>query len=220
MAIQTCPYCNAPYMQDSRLDRAHHISFSDYNIGGLEILQHQCPECHKISLTLFPSGSGWGDEFFYFSYPPATAKSIPEYVPLAIRQDYVEAASIVDLSPKASATLSRRCLQGMIHDFWGITEKNLNAEITALKSRMPLKEWEAVDAIRKLGNIGAHMEKDVERIVEVDPDEAKTLLKVIEFLIQTWYVRKHDEDALLSEVVAIAAEKEAARSSPRATDGK
>lgn len=51
--------------------------------------------------------------------PPSGAKAFPDFVPAAIRADYEEACLIVDLSPKASATLSRRALQGMIRDFWG-----------------------------------------------------------------------------------------------------
>ena len=52
--------------------------------------------------------------------PSSTAKTLPDYIPQQIRNDYQEACSIRNLSPKASATLSRRCLQGMIRDFWEI----------------------------------------------------------------------------------------------------
>jgi hypothetical protein len=48
---------------------------------------------------------------------------LPDYIPEQIKDDYYEACSILNLSPKASATLARRCLQGMIRDFWGITKK-------------------------------------------------------------------------------------------------
>ena len=51
--------------------------------------------------------------------PESDAKVFPDYIPQQIREDYVEASKIKELSPKASATLSRRCLQGMIRDFWG-----------------------------------------------------------------------------------------------------
>ena len=56
-------------------------------------------------------------------YPASFAVQFPEYVPVQIRSDYEEAYAILSISPKASATLSRRCLQGMIHDFWDIHEK-------------------------------------------------------------------------------------------------
>jgi hypothetical protein len=48
--------------------------------------------------------------------PSSSAKTFPNYVPKVILDDYNEACLIRDLSPKASATLSRRCLQGMIRD--------------------------------------------------------------------------------------------------------
>ena len=181
----TCPYCNTTYMYDTRLVQDYHIAFDrQMNVGGLSILLHRCPSCKNVHAFIASYGSYWEGEFC-FSYPPADAMYLPEYIPEPLRQDYLEAIRIADLSPKASATLARRCLQGMIHDFWDIHEKNLNAEITALKSRIPRKQWDAIDAIRKIGNIGAHMENNVELIVDVDPDEAKKLLKVIEMLFQT-----------------------------------
>src|SRR6266849_6151096 len=54
--------------------------------------------------------------------PSASVRVFPDYVPAPILGDYREACLIKDLSPKASATLSRRCLQGMIRDFWGFAK--------------------------------------------------------------------------------------------------
>lgn len=150
-------------------------------------------------------------ERFHFSFPPKKAIRFPEYIPAAIQSDYFEAVSIIDTSPKASATLARRCLQGMIHDFWGIHEKNLNAEISALKAKVSATQWSAMDALRKIGNIGAHMEADVNLIVDVESDEAQKMLKLIELLIEKWYVARHDEEQLLAEVSSIGEQKEADR---------
>jgi hypothetical protein len=41
---------------------------------------------------------------------------------------------------------------------------------------------EAIDIVRNIGNIGAHMEADINVIVDVDPDEAQTLIELIETL--------------------------------------
>ena len=141
-------------------------------------------------------------------------KPIPNYVPNAIRNDYQEAVSIVDLSPKSSATLSRRCLQGMIRDFWNIKAPTLYEEIAALKDKIPASQWSAIDALRKIGNIGAHMEKDINLIVDVEPDEAKSLIKLIELLIDKWYVARHDEEALLADITNLGHEKQKLRKSP------
>lgn len=99
----------------------------------------------------------------------------------------------------------------MIHDYWEIHEKNLNAEITSLKDKVPPAQWKALDALRKVGNIGAHMEKDVNLIIDIEPDEAKKLLKLIELLFEKWYIARHDEETLLSDIVGIADEKDAER---------
>ena len=59
----------------------------------------------------------------YKLVPDLKAKPQPSYIPLQIVADYREAYLIASLSPKASATLSRRCLQGMIRDFHGVSGK-------------------------------------------------------------------------------------------------
>ena len=143
--------------------------------------------------------------------PPSKAKPFPTYIPKQILQDYQEACLIVDASPKASATLSRRCLQGAIRDFWKIAKANLKQEIEELKSRVDADTWTAIDTIRKVGNIGAHMEKDVNVIVDVGPDEAEKLLWLIELLLKDWYVAKHEREEKLKEIAQIGTEKDDAK---------
>ena len=48
--------------------------------------------------------------------PKIVIRQFPEYIPQQIRQDYEEATRILNDSPKAAATLYRRCLQGMIRE--------------------------------------------------------------------------------------------------------
>lgn len=136
--------------------------------------------------------------------PESDAKPQPSYIPKAIVQDYTEACRIKYLSPKASATLARRCLQGMIRDFHGISKGTLNDEITALKGTIPNDEWSALDALRSIGNIGAHMEKDVNLIIDVTPDEAEKLIAFIEYLFKQWYIKRHDDQENLASIQAIA----------------
>jgi Domain of unknown function (DUF4145) len=128
-------------------------------------------------------------------------KILPDYVPAPIVADYKEACLIADLSPKASATLSRRCLQGMIRDFWGISKARLVDEIDAIKDKVDDLAWNAIDGLRKMGNIGAHMEKDINVIVDVDPDEAKLLIGLIETLVDDWYVMRHERKSRMEKLV-------------------
>lgn len=143
--------------------------------------------------------------------PQHVHKNYPNYIPKQIRDDYTEAVDIIELSPKAAATLFRRCLQGMIHDFWNIHEKNLNAEITELQDKVPSSMWKALDGIRKIGNIGAHMESDVNLIVDIDIAEAKKLQKLIELLFDKWYMARHDEEELYNEISDISDKKQTER---------
>ena len=143
--------------------------------------------------------------------PEADMKVFPNYVPEAIRADYREACLIKTHSPKASATLSRRCLQGMIRDFWGVKNKlNLYQEIEAISDKVDGVTWEAIHSVREIGNIGAHMEKDIGLIVEVDPNEAQLLIELIETLIEEWYIARHDRKKRMEGIrVAASTKKEA-----------
>ena len=162
------------------------------------------PKCQKLLVV----GEGMWDHKQYDLIPTNVHKVYPDYIPQQIRADYVEASLIIEKSPKAAATLLRRCLQGMIHDFWQITEKNLNAEITSLQGKIPQSQWKAIDGLRKLGNIGAHMENDVNLIIDIDVGEAQKLQKLIELLLEKWYIARHDEEALCEEIAKVADEKE------------
>jgi hypothetical protein len=142
--------------------------------------------------------------------PRSEAKPMPAYVPDAIVTDYREAYLIRDLSPKASATLSRRCLQGMIRDFWGVTGKRtLKEEIDAIGGNLDPEVWASINAVREVGNIGAHMERDISVIVDVEPEEAMLLLQLIEILVEEWYVHREARKSSLAAVKALAATKRA-----------
>ncbi|MBL1430626.1 MAG: DUF4145 domain-containing protein [Robiginitomaculum sp.] len=125
--------------------------------------------------------------------PHSLAKPQPDYIPEAIREDYQEACAILKLSPKASATLSRRCLQGMVRDFWNIPKGrrgNLGAELNFIKDEIDSDTFDSITVIRETGDIGAHMEKDVNFVVDVEPDEAELLIELIEMLFANWYIAK------------------------------
>ena len=172
--------------------------------------QHKCPNCGRVAIRyLGVKGFDKGSEFNIC--PRSCSINFPEYIPSAIRSDYEEACSIVDLSPKASATLARRCLQGMIHDYWKIDKGNLAKEITELEGKIPADQWEVIDGLRRLGNIGAHMEKDVNLIVAIEPDEAQKLIKLIELLMKDWYINRHEQQQLYTEILSIDAEKQEQR---------
>ena len=176
--------------------------------------------CQELSLLFFLYHRGYQDQIVDYSnqkpitfwrlLPESIAKPQPDYIPEPIVDNYKQACRIRDLSPNASATMSRRCLQGMIRDFWEVKGKsNLSAEINAIKGSVQPKTWEAIDTVRKLGNIGAHMEADANLILDVQPDEAQALIDLIEMLFEDWYVDRHNRDQRSDAVVGLYQKKEA-----------
>jgi hypothetical protein len=224
----TCPHCDrAAFITDEHnvrvVEGVTYFPDAKDDRYGIRAQFTLCPNpaCRQTSVTL-----GFGPAFMseqgvvytkpsaYRGYrlrPAAYARPVPEYVPAAIREDYLEACAIADLSPKASATLARRALQGMIRDFHGIRKPRLVEEIEALRPQVDPLVWKAIDAVRKVGNIGAHMEKDINVIVDVEPGEALQLIRLLEMLIQEWYVTRHRREQELAAIIAMAAEKEQER---------
>jgi len=175
------------------------------------------PDCQKFTLDAVlhesgpkPSSVGeiLGNEVRTWSLvPPSAAKSFPDYIPKAIRDDYEEACLIRDLSPKASATLSRRCLQGVLRDFWKVNPGRLVNEIEQIREKTDEATWGAISAVRKLGNIGAHMENDISVIVDVDEGEAGLLIELVETLLNEWYVAREDRSKRMAAITAAAESK-------------
>jgi len=145
------------------------------------------------------------DEIYSWSLvPQSCAKPWPDYIPKPIVSDYNEACLISKLSPKASATLSRRCLQGMIRDYWKVSAPKLATEIDKIKDKVDSDTWDAIDAVRKVGNIGAHMEKDIGLIIDVEPEEAELLIGLIETLIKEWYITREERKKRIAAIKTMA----------------
>jgi hypothetical protein len=217
----TCPYCNTKTtINDGNFSLTESKLYLD-NADGTKILDVNwivCPntECQKLTLNtqLYEHNftpNIWRKGKFIKEWqllPDTNAKVYPDYIPKQLLQDYQEAYAILNLSPKASATLSRRCLQGIIRDFWGISKHRLIDEINAIKDKIDPLTWESIDAIRKVGNIGAHMEKDINLIIDVDPQEALLLIQLIELLFEEWYIHRHVRELKLKAIVDVSKRKE------------
>ncbi len=217
-----CPYCgnNATVGDGNCSVETHSFELGNY-LGeriGVQTIVIVCPngDCRQVSLDV-----SMGHVVFKNGYPHLTdviidtwkllpfseALVFPDYVPKSVRDDYEEACKIKSLSPKASATLSRRCLQGLIRDFWQVSKPTLFREIEEIRDRIDPDTWAAIDAVRQIGNIGAHMEKDINVIIEVDSEEAQLLIGLIEMLIKDWYVARHKRQEHLRQIVAAAEAK-------------
>lgn len=220
-----CPFCNHNATITEKNFAANRFEFNHGNKHKYQAMRTRVitcpnPDCLEYTLSMslhdhVAKGlNNWEDlpaKMKWQLIPSAEMKGFPSYIPEAILADYKESCLIRDLSPKASATLSRRCLQGMIRDFWGITRNRLVEEIEAISDKVDPMTWAAIDSVRKIGNIGAHMEKEIDLIVDVDPGEAQLLIGLIETLLHDWYVTKHEREMRFAGIVSLASDKDAAR---------
>jgi hypothetical protein len=217
----TCPHCDrAVTLTKERFSSSTHTLLIE-NANGRRITETRymvCPNqaCRKFTLEahLWESQGtqpGLKERRIkmlgrWVLFPVSAGTKFPDYIPYSIRADYLEAFAIKTLSPKASATLARRCLQGMLRDYWSVTPGRLFDEINEVKDKVDPLTWAAIEAVRKLGNIGAHMEKDINVIVDVDANEAELLIGLIERLLEDWYIaRKRRETDMTSLINAAAA---------------
>jgi len=117
----------------------------------------------------------------------------PSEVPEEFAADYREASAVLSDSPKASAALSRRCLQHLIREKAGIKRQDLAKEIDELitSKTLPSHLSEAIDAIRNIGNFAAHPIKATAtgEVLPVEPGEAEWTLDVLDGLFDFYFVQ-------------------------------
>jgi len=102
-------------------------------------------------------------------------------------------------------------LQGIIRDFWQVKPGRLADEIEQIKDKVDVATWKAIDGVRNVGNIGAHMEEDINVIVDVDPNEAQLLVELIEILLKDWYIAREQKKSHLEAIDKLSAEKGSAQ---------
>ena len=144
-------------------------------------------------------------------FEPRVGRPLSSHVAISVQQDYEEACLIKDLSPKASATLCRRALQGMIRDYWQVAKPTLHAELIEIKAQCDTQLFDAMMGLKSIGNIGAHPEKDISIIVDVEEGEADALLELLRILDKEWYVARADRQARLAAVKNLGVSKAAAQ---------
>ncbi|HPT73153.1 MAG TPA: DUF4145 domain-containing protein [Candidatus Cloacimonadota bacterium] len=213
-----CPHCNIevnPSFREIYIGAANNEDWSIFSMT--------CPniECKRIIIELasgdprsIPNLGVVGlDKIKYkitvnplVSSRPPTPNEVDE----KFAADYKEACLTLKFSPKASAALSRRCLQNILREKAGVTPADLSKEIQQIldAGSLPSHLAESIDAIRQVGNFAAHpiKSKSTGEIVEVEPGEAEWTLDVIESVFDFYFVQpekmKAKRDALNKKLTA------------------
>lgn len=186
-----CPHC-----LDSFHDNWEALGLSDDNKTRFRIRYCTCPACKQLIIQLCkePLIHSPGIICSYV-YPKAIARApLPsELKDKTVREDYIEACNVLADSAKASAALSRRCLQHILCEKAGTTKHDLADQIEEVvnSGKLPTELSDDLDAVRHIGNFGVHVtkNKNTGEVVPVEPGEAEWNLEVIESLIDYYYVR-------------------------------
>ncbi len=122
----------------------------------------------------------------------STRQPIPADVPEPFASLAREAGLILDDSPRASAVLSRRCLQQILRDQAGAPVSNLRDEIdwAIANAGLPSHSRESLHELREIGNMAAHPNKSTAtgEYLEVGAGEAEWTLDVLDALFDHYFV--------------------------------
>jgi hypothetical protein len=193
-----CPHCLVDY----------HPHVESFQLGldseGLKRIDKLvCSACGKSNLTLQLGKQRSTADLFLIGdaitksllvYPKGSSRPpCPKEVPDDFSEDYKEACVVLVDSPKASAALSRRCLQHLLREKEGVKSSELSVEIQKILDRgtLPTHLSGPLDAIRNIGNFAAHPNKSkvTGEITSVEPGEAEWCLDVIEGLFDYYFVQ-------------------------------
>lgn len=227
-----CPFCGTDQAVSEEGRQASFADLTVENADGPRRLVAKfvvCPnpKCRKFSLTaslhsleIVGSRSYTGKHIKTWNLvPPSQARTFPVAVPARVLQDYHEACLIVELSPKAAAALSRRCLSEMLRDFWKVQPGRLIDEFRQIKGTADPLTWEAIESVRDSGRIAAQMESEGAELLDAGPVEAKLLIGLIETLIVDWYVGREERRKRLAGIRQITG-GEAESSGPDSSNPK
>ena len=163
----------------------------------IELYLAQCPQCGRLILSIENRVLD-GDEVIIDSgerviWPLSSGRPpVPPEVPAKLAGDYSEAALVLPLSPKASAALSRRCLQTLLWEAAGAMSKNLSYQIDEVLQSKALPSFVAgnLDVVRQIGNFAAHEQKSetTGAVLDVELGEAEWNLDVLDALFDFYYV--------------------------------
>jgi hypothetical protein len=212
-----CPHCLENFHDVASV----HLIAVDVE-GGWVIERRTCPACSRLVLYLLngpPITHPSTRELLAIDHvqwrtlirPKGTSRPpCPKEVPAHLAGDYNEACLVIVDSAKASAALSRRCLQTLLREAAGVKPSDLSKEIQEVldSGRLPSDLAESIDAVRNIGNFAAHPLKSQHtgEILDVESGEAEWTLEVLESLFDFYYVRpallQAKRDALNQKLVA------------------
>jgi len=202
-----CPHCLVDFHSG-----ASAVNLTNDNFHEWHVVREVCPACKKMIIFLRgrPLSSTVKEQNF-MAYPKSVSRNaLSPDVPERFAGDYREACAVLSDSAKASAALTRRCLQNILREVAGVKKSDLSREIEEVlaSGKLPSHIAESIDAVRAIGNFAAHPMKSTNsgEILDVETGEAEWQLDVIESLFDYYFVQpaitKRKRDALNAKLTS------------------
>lgn len=198
-----CPHCSISIHENFQAFPTFRDTFTNPILIEHVLEKCNCPECGKAIVRykklIFDHRDSTHSTSKSYLIPSTINRFISTEVPDQFGEDFIEACNVIQISPKASAALSRRLLQRILREKFGIKENDLSREIDKFiaDTNTPRDLANEIDAIRNIGNFAAHPLKvtNTGEIVDVEPGEAEWLLDVLDNLFEYAFVQpKRRED--------------------------
>lgn len=199
----TCPHCGVSVRFERIAVEIHGHAYTASDTIRLVTpagyaLEMTCAACPACGRPLVLGGKVWGgnkieQRIDSLLWPDTAARPVPKQVEdeaPSLAADFREAVSVFPKSKKASAALSRRCLQYILREKAGTKSDNLSKQIEQVLPDLPPHLASTIDAIPQVGNFAAHPIKadSTGQIVDVEEGEAEWLLDVLDALFDHYYV--------------------------------
>ena len=227
-SVRKCPYCGYMYNIEMNGNTYSNI-FSDPGTNAvIHSVIYVCPHiaCGKTEVVVdagIPASvnkkTGKAENipssFFNARLLPPEGHGKKEFnvssVPDTVFRDYDEACRLLRISPSASATYARRCLQSMVRKKFKLKPGKFLNEIKTLSSMngtVTAEMTAALERVRKIGKFRAMPEDDVKVLSDVDYEDAKLTIDVIEALLFDWFIAPAEREQRISALRAILAAKD------------
>ncbi len=203
-----CPHCTTTIHSNWIMTTFRADQDGVFPVDGTDwaVIAQRCPACKEVIVKLVSGnyvasrGRFTPEANYSLVHPRSSQRPKPsQHVPRDLAKDFQEACLVLDDSPKASAALSRRCLQSLIREHANIVKRNLAQEIDALieSNTLPPYLLEQIDGVRNIGNLAAHPTRSevTGQILDVEDGEAEWLLDTLEALFQFYFVHKAEIEA-------------------------
>jgi hypothetical protein len=194
-----CPFCSSLTADDWQT--AGMISGTGKDFTSLSIDWMRCanPECEQTVVRMrevqyrVVNGQPTSSPTEWIARPRGGIRPIDPLVPEPLRTDYLEAAAILDLSPRMSAALSRRVLSDLLGRYAQRDEDNLTAKIERFTEdpSHPPRLRENLQRLPKGGD---------EEPNSVDHDEAEWMLDLLDRLFDYFIVDPARDEQMRASV--------------------